>query len=304
MQVTLQVRQGPAAGKQLVIQPGQKALIGRASWADLSISHDAEMSGRHFTIECDEVRGVLRDFRGSHGTFLNGGKVDKAVLKHGDQIVAGQTTFGVSLGDAPPEPIVVPAAAPVTPSAPAPSAETPQDLLTILRGPAQPLFAILDAARDPRVLEVLRGSKEQYQSLYEGEQGDQLADFAPYLVRLPAEAPLLETLVEEGWGDSWGVYLTCAKPFDEVRKHFRHFLLVKVEGEEEGEEEEVYFRFYDPRVLRAYLPTCDHFDVKEFFGPVTAFLMENREGDRLMKFMPDRARAKLEEVSLSEQAVS
>lgn len=294
MQVTLQVRQGPAAGKQLVVQSGQKALVGRASWANLSIEQDHEMSGRHFTIECDEVRCVLRDFRGSHGTFLNGGKVAEAVLKHGDQITAGQTTFGVSLGDAPPEPIGVPVAAPVAPTAPAPSAETPQDLLTILRGPAQPLFAILDAARDPRVLEILRGSKEEYRSLYEGEQGDELADFAPYLVRLPPESPLLETLVEEGWGESWGVYLTCAKPFDEVRKHFRHFLLVKLEGQEE----DVYFRFYDPRVLRAYLPTCDHFDVKEFYGPVAGFLMEASHPLWLLKFSAGRGGAHQEVIAL------
>lgn len=284
MQVILHVRQGPAAGKKIVVTPGQKALVGRASWADLSIAHDTEMSGRHFTLECDGSRCVLRDFRGSQGTFLNGGKVAEAILKHADQIVAGQTTFGVSIGDAARIAEAEPAAvAPSTPapSSPEPSTAAPQDLLTILRGSAQPLFALLDAARDPRVLELLRASKEEYQSLYEGEKGDELAEFAPYLVKLPPQSPLLEALVEEGWGDSWGVFLTCAKPFDEVRKHFRHFLMVKLESGEE-----VYFRFYDPRVLRVFLPTCTREEIKEFFGPIGTFLLEDETLAGLIRFTP------------------
>src|SRR5262249_39807517 len=126
-----------------------------------------------------------------------------------------------------------------------PDAPAQEQVPHYLRHQPEPLFAILDAARDPRILALLVNSKEERPSLYEGAQGDRLAAVAAYLVQLPSASRFLDTLVQEGWGKSWGIYLTCNQPFKEVRKHFRRFLLVKTE-----EGKELYFRFYDPRVLR------------------------------------------------------
>jgi hypothetical protein len=165
------------------------------------------------------------------------------------------------------------------------AAEVPtsaQDLLQFLNGQAEPLFALLDAARDPRVLEVLRLSGARHRSLYEGAEGKALADFAPYLVELPLDSPLREPLVHEGWGRSWGVYLTCPQPFAEVRKHFRRFLLVK--SEEDGRT--LYFRFYDPRVLRIFLPSCTPAGAAEFFGPIREFFVEAVDPGILIRLAP------------------
>ena len=35
------------------------------------------------------------------------------------------------------------------------------------------------------------------------------------------------------------------------------------------------FRYYDPRVLSLYLPTCNAEEVTSLFGPVSRFLMES-----------------------------
>jgi hypothetical protein len=35
------------------------------------------------------------------------------------------------------------------------------------------------------------------------------------------------------------------------------------------------FRYYDPRVLSVYLPTCNPEEVTSLFGPVSRFLMES-----------------------------
>lgn len=48
---------------------------------------------------------------------------------------------------------------------------------------------------------------------------------------------------------------------------------------------EVYFRYYDPRVLRLFLPTCTPEEINTFFGPVACFLMEAEEPDILLQFM-------------------
>lgn len=152
-------------------------------------------------------------------------------------------------------------------------------ILGFLQQQSEPLFALLDAARDDRVLELLRSSGDRYESLYEGQQGQYLAQSAPYLVELPKDSPLLATLVREGWGRSWGVYLSSLKPFPEVRRHFRQFLLVRTQ-----DGRELYFRFYDPRVLRVFLATCDDNEISEFFGPVQSYLVEDDGHDTLMRF--------------------
>jgi hypothetical protein len=41
------------------------------------------------------------------------------------------------------------------------------------------------------------------------------------------------------------------------------------------------FRFYDPRVLRVYLPTCWPGELTRMFGPVESFVMESAEGNVL-----------------------
>ncbi len=153
-------------------------------------------------------------------------------------------------------------------------------LLDILRNQPEPLFALLDAARDDRVLDLLCNSEEQYQSLYEGKQGEDLAKFAPYLVQLPKDSQLLVALIQEGWGKSWGVYLTSASDLQEVRRHLRHFLQVLL-----PDGKQVYFRFYDPRVMRVFLPTCAPDETTQFFGPIQSYLVEDENSDTLMRFV-------------------
>jgi hypothetical protein len=38
------------------------------------------------------------------------------------------------------------------------------------------------------------------------------------------------------------------------------------------------FRYYDPRVLRSYLPTCTPEELAQVFGPIHSFVMESAEG--------------------------
>src|SRR5262249_51983890 len=81
------------------------------------------------------------------------------------------------------------------------------------------------AARDERILELLRESVEETLSLYEGLEGELMGDSAPHLVRLPPRSRLLGSLVREGWGKRWGIFAIGDEPFKMIRRHFRRFLI-------------------------------------------------------------------------------
>ena len=131
-------------------------------------------------------------------------------------------------------------------------------------------YILLDAARMEDAIDKALEFNKSGQSLYNGKNEKVLASVSPYLFSYENDSEFAKWLAINGWGNSWGVYVLCFNDFDVLHKHFRKFILVKTE-----DGEELYFRFYDPRVLRVFLPTCDEDQLKEFFGPIKAFLMED-----------------------------
>lgn len=313
MEVSLEIIAGVSAGEKFRVESRRQVQIGRGANADIAVTADPLLSESHFTFLWDETGCRIRDLQSAHGTFLNGQKINQAAVRNGDKIVAGQTHFVVRVKRESAEPAST-LASPRQPAIKQPDSptvaeflqrptQTPaaRDLLDLLRAEPEPLFAILDAARDPKVLEILRNCDQTYQSLYEGAKGEELADFAPYLVELPARASLIEPLIQKGWGKSWGVYLTCPKMFTDIRRHLRHFLIVELEG---AKGKQHYFRFYDPRVLRVFLTTCTQPEIREFFGPISSYLMEADEPRELLKFTPARPTGIREAVRLRPENVS
>ena len=246
--------------------------MGRTRKSEFVLSEDSHLSGVHFAIELEENSCRIRDRNSRNGTLLNGQRITAAVLQDGDTITAGETTFRVTVEQAA-------AVAPAPGPASDPNATPQQRLLALLRNDCQPLYAVLDAARDIKILALLMQTKEEHQSLYEGVEGAKLSQVAPYLVKLGKDSLLLSSLLLEGWGNNWGVYLTCTSDFPEVRRHLRHFLEVQL-----PDGKQVYFRFYDPRVLRVFLPTCTAEEANRFFGPIKQYLMEDEKPDKLLRF--------------------
>ncbi|OLE51446.1 MAG: hypothetical protein AUG51_23425 [Acidobacteria bacterium 13_1_20CM_3_53_8] len=149
-------------------------------------------------------------------------------------------------------------------------------LLHILRNQPEPLMALVDAAREPALLDLLRSSGEEFQSLYKDEKN---AKVAPYLVRLPPKSPLLKRMTREGWGKGWGVYLTCSLPLQGLRAYFRKTLMVAT-----PDGMEFFSRFYDPRFFRNFLNGCTAAESEKFFGPISSYLMEDERPEILLQF--------------------
>jgi pSer/pThr/pTyr-binding forkhead associated (FHA) protein len=306
MKLVLEVRSGPDAGRSFAIEPGAEVVVGRAAPAQLVLAGDPTVSRRHFAIGRDGREWRIRDLGSSHGTSINGAFVDSAIVTAGDLIGAGSSLLAVRIVETAPATAVLVPARSFTPAAVAPGnpddafstqpgaaapaetpalAATPKDrVLEILRSQKEPLYAILDAARDPMAFLRIHECPEQKQSLYEGPQAAELAFVAPYLIALPKTSPFLEQLVREAWGESWGVYLTCNEPFDALRKHLRRFLTVELEAGKK-----VLFRYYDPRVLRIFLPTCTADERRQFLGPISRYLVEGDSEDISLEFVPKGA---------------
>ena len=264
----LQVRWGPLAFRKAVLEPGQALRVGRRAAEGFSLPHDAQMSDAHFELRWDGSTCRVRDLGSAQGTILGGQRIKESLALNGEWIRAGATDFGLYIEGA--------TLAPDTNRLEMPELSASRLKAFELLEKQCDLFAVLDASRDSRILVLLQESIDECRSLYEGHQGSVLADTAPHIAQLSNKSRLLRSLIQEGWGKHWGIYFSCSASLSEARRHFRKFLLVKTEGLDGH----LYFRFYDPRVLREFLPTCTAAQREEFFGPIKRLFHEYALSDR------------------------
>ncbi len=131
-----------------------------------------------------------------------------------------------------------------------------------------PTYAVLDGARDSRIAGLARG--ELVRCLYRGTLPKELGEAAPHLMRVwPGNEPS-ERFFKQGWHDAWGVLLAYTGPIKVLYRHLRRFLRARTE-----DGRMLLFRWYDPRVLRAWLPTCTPEEIEFFFGPIEAIAVED-----------------------------
>jgi FHA domain len=96
--VLFEIKGGPMAGQRIALATGQSIVIGRAAAkAQFAVPHDTFMSGAHFAIDCSSQGCRVVDKKSSNGTFLNGARIQDAMLANGDEIKSGQTIFTVRI---------------------------------------------------------------------------------------------------------------------------------------------------------------------------------------------------------------
>jgi hypothetical protein len=139
------------------------------------------------------------------------------------------------------------------------------------------IYVVLDGARNDGIYPAAIESGCECECLYRGELAPDLAEAAPYLLKLTRDHPFTYWLVGKGWGDSWGIFVRTPATLRDLRHHFRKFLMVY-----SPEAKPMYFRYYDPRVLRVFLPTCNAQELAAVFGPVTSFVLEDADADTML----------------------
>jgi hypothetical protein len=137
---------------------------------------------------------------------------------------------------------------------------------------------LLDSARDDRVMPLVRRNWIDHRCLFRGRLAPELAAAAPYVVSLGRRSTVTRAVVGTGWRQSLGVFVRSQAILQDLVRHFRQFLQVR---DESGRL--FFFRFYDPRVLRVYLPTCTPPELRTFFGPVELFSLEGEEEDTMLE---------------------
>ena len=156
-------------------------------------------------------------------------------------------------------------------------------------------YAVLDGASIPDLLDHLYGNpRPEFICLYRGELEPDMAEVAPYLVLLKPNTPFTDWVLGEGWGRHWGIFATSKVDMAAMRKHFRTFLMVK-----DPDGKSIYFRYYDPRVLRIYLPTCNAQEIEAVFGPIHAYLLEDEAPAILLRFPKSAGGTRKEAVRLA-----
>ena len=151
--------------------------------------------------------------------------------------------------------------------------------------PGVEVFALVDAARNERIFPAVSGCKLESECLYIGDIPFELKQVAPYLVQLQKDDPFTAALITDGWEDHWGIYMWAPAKLHDLQQHFRKFLTVT---DEMGKQ--LVFRYYDPRVFRAYLPTCNAEELDQMFGPVQEFIVPGLEPSTAVRFRMEEGR--------------
>lgn len=142
------------------------------------------------------------------------------------------------------------------------------------------LFAVIDSAQD---LELAFASQQLYgetiHTLFQGDMTDALADVAPYMTKIDLQKDYLARWQEQLGNNAGILFVTKQNDVDQLVQHLRGIFVV-----EDDTQQEYFFRFYDPRVMHSYLPTCNESELSEFFGPISRFFIQSEQPNHLTQY--------------------
>jgi hypothetical protein len=126
------------------------------------------------------------------------------------------------------------------------------------------LYAILDGTSYTDLAGALAQSGLEYDSLFFGDDAVALAGEAPYICALdPTRATACRDLLQAALYRHAGFLIESDATLDTLRRHWKNWLTAEIN---EGSDMAL-FRFYDARILLAFVATLGPVEASAFFGP-------------------------------------
>jgi hypothetical protein len=142
------------------------------------------------------------------------------------------------------------------------------------------LYGVLDCAIDPALHEhVARLEPEQAACLFE-RVAPEVKRVSPHVVELAPADPLSKAWRAQGWGRNWGVLFSSLADLRTVKLRLKRFTQARL-PDGSGP---VLFRFWDPRVLRSYLPLLESADVPAWFTDIDRWIVPTEDGAGSIRF--------------------
>lgn len=164
--------------------------------------------------------------------------------------------------------------------------ETRKIVIDTLRGSydgAEPdiLYAVVDASRSPMTIPpALQAMTDKVTCLYRGKALEEFGDDTAWVAAIQPDESVLDWLVDNGFGKRWSIFLRSSLQLADIVRHLCKFTVIL---DDVGTAH--FFRFYDPRTLRQYLPVFSTEQRAEFFQGVHAWYCENDvRPNELLKF--------------------
>lgn len=149
------------------------------------------------------------------------------------------------------------------------------------------VYAVLDGASIPDLRTKLYELKPPHHCLFRGTLEPDMQEVAPYIAGLQPGSDFVEWLLTESFGKHWGIFIHSRRSLKEMRLHLRKLLTVRNEAGDP-----MIFRFYDPRVMNEFLPTCTAKELETFFGNIDAFFAEDQKDQSIVTFTLENGRLK------------
>ena len=167
------------------------------------------------------------------------------------------------------------------------------------QGERRDIWMIVDAARDRAMFRMLLEGQLESCCLHKGFPPTASEIAAPHLVQLEYQGKNTRRLLQHAWGSHCGIFLKCDLGRDRLRNHLCQFLTVR-----DPRGRRLVFRYYDPRVLRIYLPTCFEEELRTVFGPIQSVWTEGQLPNDMLEFRVHRGRLAQGTLALDSEAAS
>lgn len=152
--------------------------------------------------------------------------------------------------------------------------DTAEALKTLLdAGPkGTKTYALMDCALDSTIYPTIQASGCPNQKLYGESWQSGLADIAPHVVELTSSAKFSTELLTWDWYGNWGYFVQSTTSLSDLAQSFADLTTAKLSSGEE-----VFFRFFDPRVIRVFLAQASKNDLQSVFAKAERLVVPSAE---------------------------